>query len=156
MAAVLVEREHELDVVLGGVDAPAVAGTSRRVTRVDLFGGVVVLACLAELEQFVDRPCEPIDLAHADVQLLAGAGRERQHAGFLDAQSQPGQWRTQLVGGVGDELLLAADKTRETHGHVVERPRQRPLLAAAANRRERVRVAGGDAARDSLQPSQTR
>ena len=73
-----------------------------------MLAGQFVLAGAAEDQQLVDDLREPVDLAHRRVELALG---RRVAAGAfaqaLQPQPQPGQRRPQLVGGVGDEVLLA-------------------------------------------------
>ena len=71
----------------------------------------------------------------------------RRSPSALEPQPQPGQRGAQLVGGVGDEVLLRPQQPPDPLGHLVEGARQRALLGAALDRDRGVEVAAGDAAR---------
>ena len=96
---------------------------------------------------------EPGDLAQAGLDLDHGVARHPGRTGLLEAQLQAGQRRAQLVRGVGDEVLLAANQAREPVGHLVERVGERALLGRPLDRRADVEVAAGDLAGRRLEPA---
>ncbi len=77
----------------------------------------------------------------------------------LELAADHGQRRAQLVGGVGDELALAAERLREPVEHVVERLRRGPatsLPSGPATVHPRLEIAGVDPSGDRGHPPQRR
>ena len=91
---------------------PALGGGRGGRAEVDPFAGELALAGPAEDEQLVDDVGEPVDLAHPGVELGRGRRLRRQRARLLEPQADAAQRRAEMVRGVGDELLLAAQQPR--------------------------------------------
>ena len=72
---------------------------------------------------------QPVDLAQRRVQLVPAARRCARGLRLLEAQPQAGQRGAQLVRRVGHEAPLGAERAGEPVGHLVERARERALLA---------------------------
>ena len=125
----------------GGARAAAARG------EVDRLGRRVRLAGAREHEQLVDelamRSISRSPARQLARRLRRDAGRRR----LLEAQPQPRERRAQLVRGVRDERLLAAEHVADAIGHVVERACERALLGRALERDARVEVAARHARR---------
>ena len=90
-------------------------------------------------QQIRDEAGESHGLGVRGSQLLARRPDRRCHVGRLDAQTQPGQRRAQLVRGIATKARWASSESREPIGHRVEAPGdlsllRRPLDTARASR----------------------
>ena len=102
-------RTDEVDVGIVGCLTPSLEGPVGRLSEVDLRPGLLVLAGAAQDEKLVDHLREPVHLRHPRIEPLGSWVAVRGHvAHLLELQPQPGERRTQLVGGVGDEVALTA------------------------------------------------
>ena len=129
------------DARLTGRLAPSPHGLVYRSRDVDLIRGHLPLARAAQYEQLVDDRGEPVDLLEARVELCHPRVLGwKPVAQLLELESNAGERRSQLVGGIGDEFLLASQEPREPAGHAVERVGEGPLLAASLDRRDRREV----------------
>ena len=142
----------QLDPALGGARLPALDRAPRRGAEVEPLAGQFVLAGAAEDQQLVDDQREAVDLAHRRLDV----GRRRVvatelFAERLEPQPQSGQRRPQLMGGVGDEVLLHPQQPLHPAGHLVEGEGQRALLAAALDGDGGVEVAAGNLAGDAVE-----
>ena len=73
-----------------------------------------------DLEQVLDDAGEPLDLLQAGMGLGPHLLLTGEQLNLLQAQGETGQWRAQLVRGVGGELALGGD----TAGHALGRAHQ--------------------------------
>ena len=106
-----------------------------------------MLAGTAEDEKLVDDQGQPIDLRHRRLELsrdaIVPAKSIRQG---LEPQPQAGQGGPQLMGRIGDEVLLDAKQSLDPLGHLVEGAGQRTLLGGPFDRDGDVEVTARDVA----------
>ena len=109
-----------------------------------MLAGQLVLTGPAEDQKLIDDVGKAVDLPHGGVQLagadLNGAGLPVPEAVLevFKPQSQPGQRCAELMGGVGDEVLLRPQQPSDPLRHLVEGTRQGALLGAALDGHRRV------------------
>ena len=100
----------------------------------------------ADLEEVLDEPAEPGDVA--DEQVEGGLGPLRHLVAprlhHVDRRRQRHQRRAQLVGDVGGEPGVALDSLLQRRGHVVERAGEHAEVGIVGGSEPRLQPAAGD------------